>query len=180
MLCAAPFPEIEETIVSMRRIALLLSCTPWLAALAAFAAAQTDWILEEDRDAMTDRRVAVASTRVDPGRAREHTLEIRCSAGDLAARIGVGEYVPSEQGRTTVLLRWDEQAPTTRELELDEGRGVILVDDPVGFGTRLRAHDRLRVRVFERYGTPIDLDFSLVGSAVPVQAVLDACTPPGP
>ena len=158
----------------MRRIAPLLSCLSGFAALCAFAA-QTDWMLEDSRDAMTDRRVVVAYTRVDSGRAREHTLELRCSAGDLTARIGVGAYVPSENGRTDVLLRWDEETPVTRELGLDARRDAILVDAPEAFGARLRAHDRLRVRVFERYGTPIDLDFSLAGSAGPVDVVLDAC-----
>jgi hypothetical protein len=150
-----------------------------LAPLCAFAA-QTPWMLEDTRDAMTDGRVVVASTHVDSGHTHEHTLELRCAEGVLTARIGVGEYVPSTEGRTAVLLRWDEQAPLPGELRLDESRGVILVEDAADFGARLRAHDRLRVRVFERYGTPIDLDFSLAGSAAPVRAVLDACTSPGP
>ena len=160
-----------------------MRCTPplllLLATLGAFAA-QTSWMLENSRDAMTDGPVVVAYTRVDSGRAREQTVEVRCARGALSARIGVGEYVPSTEGRTTVLLRWDEQPPITGELELDASRGVILIDDPDHFGARLRAHDRLRVRVFERYGTPIDLDFSLAGSAAPVRAVLDACPSPGP
>ncbi|MEE4360400.1 MAG: hypothetical protein V2I63_02635 [Pseudomonadales bacterium] len=152
----------------------------WITALLLWAAtpsfaAQTPWRVEEGVDAMSDRRILSAYTRVDAGRAGEHALMLRCAGGKLIGSIGTGDYISTLGDQARTLIRWDDDLPINGQLRISHSSNAVLLEDADDFAAGLRDRGRLRARVFRPDGSYIDLDFSLDGSAGPVDAVLEAC-----
>ena len=136
----------------------------------------SDWVYESDVDAFTDSETHTARTSASDV---DGFAVARCADDSFELIFSVGEYIGSDD-RYAVRYRIDKEPPGSSEWGVSTTGTAVFANAVEGqrLARSMMSGSTMLLEVTDYQGTPHRASYSLSGSSVALQKVLEACAVP--